>query len=129
MAQKVTVALEDDLDGGLADESVRFGLGGVEYEIDLSKRTPGRSVSSSRLSSSTPARLAGDSAAGPGVPQHAGSAAAISGRGRKARASRSATADASPPASLSSTKPPPKAPDSRWYSVGLNRPLQVVSGP
>ncbi len=41
MAQKVTVALEDDLDGGPADESVRFGLGGVEYEIDLSKRTPG----------------------------------------------------------------------------------------
>jgi hypothetical protein len=38
MAQKITVALEDDLDGGPADESVRFGLGGVEYEIDLSKK-------------------------------------------------------------------------------------------
>jgi nucleoid-associated protein Lsr2 len=38
MAQKVTVALEDDLDGGPADESVRFGLGGAEYEIDLSKK-------------------------------------------------------------------------------------------
>jgi hypothetical protein len=25
MAQKVTVALEDDLDGGPADEKVRFG--------------------------------------------------------------------------------------------------------
>lgn len=36
MAQKVTVALEDDLDGGPADQTVRFGLGGAEYEIDLS---------------------------------------------------------------------------------------------
>ena len=38
MAQKVTVALEDDLDGGPADETVRFGLGGAEYEIDLSAK-------------------------------------------------------------------------------------------
>jgi len=38
MAQKTTVALEDDLDGGPADETVRFGLGGAEYEIDLSTK-------------------------------------------------------------------------------------------
>src|SRR6266487_2849039 len=38
MAQKITVALEDDLDGGPADETVRFGLDGAEYEIDLSKK-------------------------------------------------------------------------------------------
>ena len=38
MAQRITVALEDDLDGGPADETVRFGLGGAEYEIDLSKK-------------------------------------------------------------------------------------------
>ena len=38
MAQKVTVALEDDLDGGPADETVRFGLGGADYEIDLSAK-------------------------------------------------------------------------------------------
>ena len=38
MAQKVTVTMEDDLDGGPADETVRFGLGGAEYEIDLSKQ-------------------------------------------------------------------------------------------
>ena len=35
MAQKVTVALEDDLTGGAADETVRFGLDGTGYEIDL----------------------------------------------------------------------------------------------
>jgi hypothetical protein len=38
MAQKITVALEDDIDGGPADETVRFGLGGTDYEIDLSKK-------------------------------------------------------------------------------------------
>jgi Lsr2 len=38
MAQKVTVALEDDLDGGPADETVGFGLDGAEYQIDLSKK-------------------------------------------------------------------------------------------
>ena len=38
MAQKVSIALEDDLDGGPAAETVRFGLGSAEYEIDLSKK-------------------------------------------------------------------------------------------
>lgn len=38
MAQRVTFELEDDLDGGPADETLRFGLGGSEYQIDLSKR-------------------------------------------------------------------------------------------
>ncbi|MGN6172881.1 MAG: Lsr2 dimerization domain-containing protein, partial [Streptosporangiaceae bacterium] len=38
MAQKVIVALEDDLDGGPADETVRFGIDGAAYEIDLSKK-------------------------------------------------------------------------------------------
>ena len=36
MAQKVTVNLVDDLDGGQADETVEFGLDGVAYQIDLS---------------------------------------------------------------------------------------------
>ena len=38
MAQKVTVALEDDLTGGPADETVRFAVDGTGYEIDLSAR-------------------------------------------------------------------------------------------
>jgi len=37
VATKVTVALEDDLDGGAAEETVRFAVGGTEYEIDLNK--------------------------------------------------------------------------------------------
>jgi hypothetical protein len=36
MAAKVAVTLEDDLDGGPADETVQFGLDGRDYEIDLS---------------------------------------------------------------------------------------------
>lgn len=36
MAQTVKIILEDDLDGGPADETVRFGLDGKQYEIDLS---------------------------------------------------------------------------------------------
>ena len=38
MAQKITVELHDDLDGGPADETVRFGVDGAQYEIDLSKK-------------------------------------------------------------------------------------------
>ena len=38
MAQKVTVELEDDLDGGPAEQTVRFGVDGAEYEIDLSTK-------------------------------------------------------------------------------------------
>jgi nucleoid-associated protein Lsr2 len=38
MAQKITVELQDDLDGGPAAETVRFGVDGAEYEIDLSKK-------------------------------------------------------------------------------------------
>jgi hypothetical protein len=36
MAQKIQTLLIDDLDGGQADGTVRFGLDGTEYEIDLS---------------------------------------------------------------------------------------------
>ena len=35
LAQKVQVLLIDDLDGSEAERTVRFGLDGTEYEIDL----------------------------------------------------------------------------------------------
>ena len=38
MAQKVQTLLIDDLDGGEAQTTVRFGLDGTEYEIDLSAK-------------------------------------------------------------------------------------------
>jgi hypothetical protein len=36
MAQKVQVLFTDDLDGSEAEGTVRFGLDGADYEIDLS---------------------------------------------------------------------------------------------
>jgi hypothetical protein len=42
MAQKVTVTLVDDLDGGTAEETVEFGIDGVSYEIDLSAGNAGK---------------------------------------------------------------------------------------
>ena len=36
--QRVEVHLEDDLTGGPADETVKFGMDGMDYEVDLSIR-------------------------------------------------------------------------------------------
>ena len=36
MAQSVQIILEDDLEGGPAEETVQFGVDGRQYEIDLS---------------------------------------------------------------------------------------------
>ena len=38
MAQKIQTLFIDDIDGGTAEGTVRFGLDGTEYEIDLSAR-------------------------------------------------------------------------------------------
>lgn len=38
MAERRTTSLVDDLTGGTAAETVRFGVGGPVYEIDLSAR-------------------------------------------------------------------------------------------
>ena len=38
MARKVEVQLIDDLDGGKAEETIKFSLDGANYEIDLSKK-------------------------------------------------------------------------------------------
>jgi hypothetical protein len=36
MARKVEVSLVDDLDGSSATDTVKFGLDGLHYEVDLS---------------------------------------------------------------------------------------------
>ena len=38
MAQKIQTLFIDDIDGSEAEGTVRFGLDGTEYEIDLSKK-------------------------------------------------------------------------------------------
>jgi len=39
--QRVEVRLEDDLTGGPADETIRFGVDGRDYELDLNNRHAG----------------------------------------------------------------------------------------
>jgi hypothetical protein len=70
MAQKVTVALEDDLTGGPADETVRFAVDGTEYEIDLSAKNAAafgkvlaRYIEHGRKARRAPARRGGRTAA------------------------------------------------------------------
>ena len=41
MVRKVQVLLIDDLDGGAADETMRFGVDGGHYEIDVSAENAG----------------------------------------------------------------------------------------
>ncbi|WP_392508029.1 Lsr2 family protein [Naumannella halotolerans] len=78
MAQRVQIILEDDLDGSSATETIRFGLDGVDYEIDLSednaaklrdglapwvahgRRLGGRKRSSGKPASTSTASKAGD---------------------------------------------------------------------
>ena len=42
MARREVVVLEDDLEGGTADETVKFALDGVQYEIDLAAKNAAR---------------------------------------------------------------------------------------
>ena len=118
MAQRVTVALEDDLDGGPADETVRFGFGGAEYEIDLSKKN------AAAFRRQFAPFIEHARKAGPGQPRRPGrdarqaaGAAAISGPGPRARALRSAGVGASRRVWWSSTKPRPKDADTNGNRV------------
>src|SRR5215472_6847655 len=63
MAQNVTVVLIDDIDQSEAAETVRFGVDGAAYEIDLSaahaselRSTVGRYIAVARRIQSAPAR-------------------------------------------------------------------------
>lgn len=38
MARRTIITLEDDLEGGPADQTLRFGVDGSQYEIDLNKK-------------------------------------------------------------------------------------------
>ena len=119
MAQKVIVALEDDLDGGPADETVRFGLDGTAFEIDLSSKNA-RAFRKQLAPFIEHARKAVRGAARRATRTPAcRNAAATSGRGRRTTASRSATAAGSRPVSSSSTTPPRR---------GTDRPVRGVLG-
>jgi Lsr2 len=76
MAQKVHVVLEDDLDGGSADETITFGLDGTTYEIDLTKKNAVKLRDALAPWVGAARRISG------------GRASARRGRGRPARASQ-----------------------------------------
>ena len=111
MAPRVTVELEDDLDGGPADETLRFGLDGTEYETDL------RKTNASKFRRQLASHLDHARKAGRGQrrrPVRTSSSRERSGDIRawaKDQASRSASAAASRRALPSSTKPPGPEPD------------------
>ena len=98
MAQKVQVVLEDDLDGGTADETVVFGLDGTSYEIDLTKKNAAKLrdalapwVAAGRRTAAPVAEHAADAVALPGAPRRVTSAL-----GRGPTATRSASGAVSP---------------------------------
>ena len=71
MAAKITVTLDDDLDGGPAAGTARFAAGGAEYEIDLNQKNAaafGQQLAPfpehGRRAGRGPRRRAGRSAAG-----------------------------------------------------------------
>jgi hypothetical protein len=125
MATKITFALEDDLVGGPAEETLRFGIDGSEYEIDLNKKNA-KAFRQQLAPFIEHARKAGRRQRR--RPVRTSSAAAASGHGRKTRASRSASAGASRRALLSSTKryetTLTQAPESR---PGSTRPGHLIA--
>ena len=67
MAQKVTVALIDDLDGSEASETLEFALDGVTYQIDLSANHASK-LRAGLASFVASARRSGGRKRGPGRP-------------------------------------------------------------
>ena len=64
MAQKIQTLFIDDLDGSEADGTVRFGLDGTDYEIDLNAKHAGE-LRDALARYVTAARRAGSSARRP----------------------------------------------------------------
>jgi hypothetical protein len=107
LAQRIQTLLIDDLDGGEADGTVRFGLDGAEYEIDLSaahnddlRKDLQQYLAHARRTGGA-ARTAARTRRG-GAPVDTAKAAS----GPRSRASRSRTAATSRPTSSSSTRRP-----------------------
>lgn len=80
MAQKVNVVLVDDLDGNEADESVKFALDGVAYEVDLSAKNAEKLRSALEDYIEVARRVGGRAARGRGRPARSASGGAAGGR-------------------------------------------------
>src|SRR5688572_3955073 len=97
MAQKITVVLEDDLDGGPASETVLFSLDGVAYEIDLNDGNAAGLRDAMAPYVGAGRRTGGRSASGGGHGTGGGGrGGGGAGRGRSARASTLGSPEARP---------------------------------
>jgi hypothetical protein len=103
MSSKVLVILEDDLDGGKADETVEFGLDGTSYAIDLSDANA-KKLRDTLDGYVSKARKTGGVAAREGTALNPTSRPFGPGRHRTTSSCRSAAASLSP--SWTSTTPP-----------------------
>jgi hypothetical protein len=79
----MTVALEDDLHGGPADETVRLGYDGTDYETDLTEKNARAFRQQLAPFAGHAARLAVGRHPGLRGPRQAGSAVATSGHWAK----------------------------------------------
>ena len=109
MAQKIQTLLIDDLDGKEAEGTMRFGLDGAEYEIDLSaknaealRKAAEPYVSAARRASGSVARRPGRN--GRRAATAAGPDSTAVREWAKSQASRSKTAAGSPPNWSSSSR-------------------------
>ena len=87
--QRVTVALEDDLTGGSAEQTVGFAFDGTDYEIDLSAKNAAAFGKQLAPLQSTPARRPGQHRAGLGGPLPTANATVIFEPGPRSTAWRS----------------------------------------
>ena len=111
MAQKVQTLFIDDLDGSEADGTVRIGLDGTDYEIDLNAEHT-RQLRDALARYISAARRAGGSIRSPArsarkAPK-AGPDSTRSASGPRPRASRSKTAAGYPPNWWSSSRRQPE---------------------
>ncbi len=113
MAKRTIHMLVDDIDGGEADETVRFAVDGLQYEIDLSKKNATKMRDAlaryieagskvGRASGGTARATAG---AGGDRPRWTGTRTGPSGNGPRARASRCPTGAVSSRRSSTATTP------------------------
>ena len=90
MAQRVQIILEDDYDGGTAEETVSFALDGAEYEIDLSSKNASGLRDALAPWVAHARRLVVDASGPTNLP--ARPAPVTSGRGHSAKVTKSAAA-------------------------------------
>lgn len=82
MAKQIIQKLVDDLDSGDADETIRFGLDGVSYEIDLSAKNAAdmRKAFGKYIDKGTKVGRTTSAATGPGRSSRAARGSAVNDR-------------------------------------------------